>query len=234
MLRGLYTAASAMVAQLARQDVYANNLANANSVGFRRGRSALGQFDDSLRAAKESTGKASAGAAAGAADIDLAQGALLQTGRPLDMAISGDAFFSVRTPKGTVYTRDGRLQLDSQSRLTTLQGDLVLGERGPITLPTGELAVAQNGEISCGGQVVDRLRLAVPVKPTALGNNLYSAQRITTPKASTVSSGMLEQANVNAVQEMGRMLNGYRYYEAGATALRYQDETLTSLMKTLQ
>jgi flagellar basal-body rod protein FlgG len=234
MLRGLYTAASAMVAQLSRQDVYANNLANANSVGFRRGRSALGQFQDTLRAAKGSPGQASAGAAAAPSDLDLAQGPLTQTNRPLDMAISGDAFFCVRTAKGTAYTRDGRFQLDSQSRLTTLSGELVLGERGPITITTGELSVAQDGELSCGGKAIDRLRLMVPIKPTPLGNNLYSATQTKASTKSTVNSGMLEQANVNAVEEMGRMLSGYRYYEAGATALRYQDETLTSLMKTLQ
>ena len=136
MLRGLYTAASAMVAQTARQDVYANNLANVNSVGFRRGETVLGQFPADLLAAVGAAGQASGGVAATMPGLDLTQGPLVSTDRPQDLALTGDAFFTVQTPKGQAYTRDGRFQLDAQRRLTTLQGNLVLGERGPITLPS--------------------------------------------------------------------------------------------------
>ena len=234
MLRGLYAAASAMVAQIARQDVYANNLANVNSVGFRRGQTVLGQFPADLQAALGSSGQASGGLAAASSGLDLTQGPLVSTDRPLDLALSGDAFFTVQTPQGQAFTRDGRFQLDSQRRLTTLQGNLVLGARGPIALPRGDFSVSAEGQISCQGKPVDRLRLLVPAQPQALGNGLYSARSSAVSKGSTVSQGRLEQANVNGVAEMGRMLSGYRLYEANATSLRYQDETLSSLMKIVQ
>jgi len=234
MLRGLYAAASAMVAQIARQDVYANNLANVNSVGFRRGQTVLGQFPADLQTALGASGAASGGLAATGSGLDLTQGPLVSTDRPLDLALNGDAFFTIQTTQGQAFTRDGRFQLDAQKRLTTLQGNLVLGERGPITLPASDFTVLTDGLINCQGKPVDRLRLSVPTQPQALGNGLYSARGSVASKSSTVSQGSLEQANVNGVAEMGRMLSGYRLYEANATALRYQDETLSSLMKITQ
>jgi flagellar basal-body rod protein FlgF len=234
MLRGLYAAASGMVAQIARQEIYANNLANANSVGFRRGRSALGQFQADLAAALDTAGSATGGATAKGATCDLSQGPLTATGRTLDLALNGDAFFTVQTSNGPVYTRDGRFMLDAQKRLVTSTGDPVLGENGPITLSSGIFSVANDGTITCAGQTAGRLRLLTPVNPQALGRGLYTAAQTTTPVSSSVQQGMIEQSNVSGIQEMGLMMNGYRLYEANATALRYQDETLNSLMKVAQ
>ncbi len=234
MLRGLYAAASAMVAQLARQDVYANNLANANSVGFRRSRVALGQFPADLQAALDTAGPAAGGAAAAATDLDTTQGPLTTTSRPLDLALTGDAFFTIQTPNGPAYTRDGRFMLDSRSRLVTLQGQFVLGEQGPITLPATDFTVSAEGEISSGGSVVGKLRLVAPVNARQIGGGLFTAAQAGPAQAFSVSQGMVEQANVNGVQEMARMLNGYRLYEANATALRTQDETVSSLQRVVQ
>lgn len=79
-----------------------------------------------------------------------------------------------------------------------------------------------------------KLRVALPLKPSPLGNATFAAAGAAPAKDYTVAQGSLEQSNVNAVQEMGRMMNGYRFYEANATAVRYQDETLTSLMRIAQ
>jgi len=234
MLRCLYSAASAMVAQLARQDTYASNLANVSSVGFRRSRVTLGQFAADLQAVVGATGPAAGGVAAATADLDLSQGPLVSTGRPLDLALTGDAFFTVQTPQGLAYTRDGRFSLNAQGQLVTLQGYPALGEQGPITLPSGDFTVSAEGEITCKGSVVGKLRLATPVAPQPLGGGLYGATQTRPAGPTTVSQAMLEQANVNGIQEMGRMLSGYRLYEANATALRTQDETMSSLQEIVQ
>lgn len=234
MIRGLYAAASGMVAQLARQDVYANNLANANSVGFRRGRTAVGQFSADLSAAVNAVGQASGGSTAAAATSDFSQGPLLQTQRTLDIAITGDAFFTVQTPAGQAFTRDGRFLLDGQNRLTDSRGNPVFGEKGLVTVPSADVSVAADGTLSCAGKVVDRLRLLVPVAPQPAGQGLFTARATLPPGRCTVTQGSLEQANVNPVQELTLMMSGYRLYEANATALRYQDETLGSLMKVAQ
>jgi flagellar basal-body rod protein FlgG len=222
------------MAQIARQDVYANNLANANSVGFRRGEIAVGQFTADLAAAVGSASPSAGGAAATEAGLDLSQGPLTSTGRSLDLAINGPGFFTIQTPHGLAYTRDGRFLLDSQRRLITQQGYPVLGEQGPLPLPSTDFSVSATGEITCQGKVVGKLRLMTPVNPRPLGGNTYGATAAKPATQSTVAQGMLEQANVNAIEEMGRIMNGYRLYEANATALRYQDETLGTLMKVVE
>jgi flagellar basal-body rod protein FlgG len=235
MLRGLYAAASGMMAQLARQDVYANNLANVNSVGFRRSQSVLGQFAEDLSAATGGTAaRASGGVVATDAGLDLTSGIISSTNRQLDLALSGNGFFVLQTPDGLAYTRDGRFTLDAQKRLRSSQGYTVLGEQGPITLLNDNLTVDTSGQISCAGQAVARLRLALPVRPRPLGNACFAAAASQPARDCQVTQGAVEQSNVNGVREMGRMMNGYRFYEANATALRYQDETLSSLMKIVQ
>jgi flagellar basal-body rod protein FlgF len=234
MIRGFYAAASGMILQLARQDGYAHNLANVNTAGFRRTRTAVARFDEDLAAALGSASPASGGVAAREVGLDLTTGPLTRTERPLDLALTGNAFFTVQTTGGPAYTRDGRFRLDDQRRLVTEQGQPVLGQNGPIVLPAGEVAVTDKGVVSCNGKPVDTLRLAEPTNPRAVGTGLYSAGQTRPATAFAVSQGMVEQSNVNAMQEMGEMLNGFRLYEANTTALRYQDDTLTTLYKVVE
>lgn len=228
MIRGLYAAASGMVAQMARQDVYADNLANVNSVGFRRGQAVLQEFPVDLAG-----GAASGGTGAGTAGLDLSQGPLVSTQRTLDLAIKGDGFFVVQTPRGVSYTRNGQFQLDSQQHLVTNDGYPVLGDSGPITVSSPDFVVSSDGTVTCAGATAGKLSLVAVSNPQALGSGYYGG-RASRTSDSEVCQGSLEQSNVNAVQEMGRMMNGYRFYEANAAALRYQDETISSLMKVAQ
>lgn len=235
MIRGLYAAASGMMAQIARQDTYANNLANASSVGYRRCRAAMGQFQADLAAVSRGGNslRAAGGVSAVPAGLDLTQGTLQTTSRPLDLALSGDGFFVIQTARGVAYTRDGQFQLNSQNQLVDGQGRLVLGESGPLTLNSPDFTVSSTGDVTCAGLNAGKLRLVALQNPRALGGSLYGGREIPSTGC-TVTQGMLEQSNVTAVREMGRMMNGYRLYEANASALRYQDETLSSLMKIVQ
>jgi flagellar basal-body rod protein FlgG len=234
MLRGLYAAASGMMTQLARQEVLADNLANASTAGFRRVQTSVGQFRQDLAAAAGATGSAAGGVAVQGAGLDTSDGILVRSDNPLDLALSGNAFFTVQTPRGVAYTRDGRFRLDAERRLVTGRGDLVLGQSGPLTLPAGTVAVTTAGQVSVDGKAVDTLRLAEPAQPKPLGDGLYSSGPTRPATGHTVSQGMVEQSNVNAVQEMGRMMNGNRLYEANATALGYQDSSLGALMRVLE
>jgi flagellar basal-body rod protein FlgF len=234
MIRGFYAAASGMVAQIARQDVFANNLANANTVGFRRGQTALATFASDLATAQGLSATAAGGGAAEAAKVDLAQGALLSTSRPFDLALNGAGFFVVQTPRGLAYTRDGRFSLDAKRRLVTAQGYAVLGDKGPLTLSGTDFTVSANGQITAAGKVVGKLRVVEPQGLQSAGGNVYTAAGTRPAKRFEVAQGVLEQANVNAMEEMGRMLNGQRLYEANATALRYQDESLATLARIVE
>lgn len=234
MIRGLYAAASGMMAQMARQDVYANNLANVNSVGFRREQTVLGQFAANLAAAESTSATASGGTLALPAGLDLSQGPLCATSRNLDLALSGNGFFAIQTPRGLAYTRDGRFSLNAQNQLVNAQGYPVLGQQGPLAIPEGDFSVNTSGQITAGGKTIGTLRIETPVAPRPLGNACFAAASATPARGFTVNQGMIEQANVNAMQETGRMMDGYRYYEANANALRCQDETLSTLMKVVQ
>lgn len=233
MIRGLYVAASGMMAQIARQDIHAHNLANANTVGFRAARTAVGRFAEDLATAAQ-VGSRTAGAVyARAAGVDSSDGPLLRTDNPLDLALSGPACFVVQTPAGVAYTPDGRFRLDAQRRLVTQQGDLVLTETGPVVVPEGDLTVTERGELFCGGQRLGQLRLVEPVNPEPIGQGLWRAAQ-TRPAAVTVHQGMVEQSNVSTMLEMAQMLSGFRLYEANATALRYQDQTLATLQRVVE
>src|SRR4051812_44284056 len=123
MLEGLYSAAAGMAAQQQRMDALANDVANANTNGYKRTRVA---FRDLLYA-PDATGtvRSGAGAAASIVGRAFAQGAPQDTGNPLDLAITGDGFLRVRRADGsTALTRDGALRLDTRGRLATQQGDL--------------------------------------------------------------------------------------------------------------
>lgn len=234
MIRGLFTAASGMMAQIRRQEIYANNLANINSVGFRRGQVVMAGFARDLAAATENLSPTAGGVTATATDLDLTPGPLQNTANPLDLALAGPGFFVLQTPQGPVYTRDGRFSLDEQNRLTKGPGTLVTGTAGPLTLPPGEVTITADGAISGGGQVVGRLQVVQLTNPQPTGNNCYRGTVIGPQPNPQISQGYIEQSNVNMMLELGRMTSGYRLYEANAAALKQQDQTLESLLRVAE
>ena len=90
---------------------------------------------------------------------DLSAGSLQTTGNDTDLAIDGEGFFSVQTKAGVRYTRDGSFRLNAQRQLVDSQGDGLLGEQGPITLPDGKLNISDDGTVSVDGAIVDKLQV---------------------------------------------------------------------------
>lgn len=227
MTSGLRAAAAGMSLQLHKQDVYAGNLANAGTVGYRRADVAVGTFADALdRAAARPTGQATV--------VHLAQGPIHETGDPFDLAINGPGMFTLLTPDGTRYTRDGRFHLDAQGRLLSLSGHQVMGREGPIALPGSELVVTESGQVFSESQFVDRLFIArfegseqLTRTPEGLFD-IAGAPRLA--EDAVVRQGCVEEANVSVVREMAQMISGFRAFEASAVALRMTDETLSTLI----
>ena len=140
MDRGLYIAASGMLAEQIRQDQIANDLANAATPGYKSDRTAQREFGDLLLA--NSTNGAQVGRQSTAVQVDEIQTDFSpkpsrETGEPLDFAITGEGFFSVRTAQGVRYTRNGQFTVSPQGLLVTAAGDPVLG-RGGRTIAVGE------------------------------------------------------------------------------------------------
>lgn len=216
---GLYTAFLGMRSRQRTLDALANNIANASTVGFKAQR----LIYSSIEAQNKDAGDRQnllAGVST-TSGTDFTAGAIQQTGRNLDVAIEGDAFLQVQTPRGVRYTRAGNLSLNAEGQLVTKNGDLVVGNGGAITVPQGEITIGEDGTVSVGNQVVDQLKLVRFDNPTAAltqeGAALFIATGAEQPqesKNSRVVQGALESSNVNSLTEMVAMINNSREFES--------------------
>jgi flagellar basal-body rod protein FlgF len=231
MERGLYIAASGMLAEQVRQDQIANDLANASTPGYKPDRAAQESFNDMLLHSS-STG-ATIGAMSlttGIAELrtDLSQGPLRQTGNPLDLALSGDGFFAVDTPQGVRYTRDGQFTTDEQGRLTTITGFQVLGTDGkPITLSDpSNVTVAPDGTVSSGGRTAGRIDVVSLTNAVKQGDTLFSGNPGARPAGTDIEQGYIEGSGVEPARAMVDMIVSLRAYEASQRVLHAIDDTL--------
>src|SRR5690606_34334531 len=138
------------------QLMISDNLANVSTPGYKQQTANVDDFREMLlnrMAAGEvdPVGGLSTAVRLTDPDTDLTQGALVETGNPLDLAIAGDAFFAIQTPTGVQYTRDGTFGLNAERQLITSDGMLVLGVDGPLTLPEGVVVVEPDGTIAVDG-----------------------------------------------------------------------------------
>ncbi len=152
---------------------------------------------------------------------DFTPGAVRETGRPLDVALEGDGFLVVQTPRGERYMRAGNLTLDASGQLVTQQGDLVVGQSGPITIPQGDVTIGEDGTISVKGQQVDQLKVVRFDNPHAAlvkeGASLFIATGNGRPleaNSTRITQGSLEMSNVNSVSEMVAMMQNSREFES--------------------
>jgi flagellar basal-body rod protein FlgG len=231
MDRGLYIAASGMLAEQTRQDQIANDLANASTPGYKADRSAQSSFGE-LLLANRSTGQQIGSLALGAriAEIrtDVTPAALKQTDEPLDVALDGPGFLAVQTPAGTRYTRSGQLVVDAQGRLGTSAGQLVLDDAGrPIQAGSADgLTIGADGTITRAGRQIARLGVVSLTNPVKQGDTLFAGTPGPRPAATAVRQGYLESSGVNAATAMIDMLTSMRAYEAGMKVIQAIDETL--------
>jgi flagellar basal-body rod protein FlgG len=234
MLEGLYSAASGMEAQQQQFDSISNDMANLDTPGYQ---STILGFHDLLYSngnygSNVATG---AGAAAEVVGRDQTQGAIQQTGQPLDVAIGGEGYLEVRRPDGTIgLTRNGALQLNDKRQLTTQTGMLV---QPPITIPAGvdpsQVSIASNGTVSVGKQTLGKLSLVDVPAPDGLvadGDSVFSATAasgaLKAAKGATLQQGALEGSNVNMGDEMSKMMAAQQQYAMGSQAIQYQAQML--------
>ncbi|MFQ6096471.1 MAG: flagellar hook-basal body protein [Armatimonadota bacterium] len=231
MTRGLYAAAAAMLADLQRQDVAANNLANLDTPGFKRDVSFQRALAEMLATDASS---APLGSRLTGTTVDVRQGDFVRTDAPLDIALDGDGFFVVASPAGEFLTRNGRFTLNRDGELVTAAGLKVLGDKGPIRLSGGRFEVGEAGRLFVDGQFVDTLRIVAPADPSELvkvGDSLMAAPSTQPAGRLRVLQGFYERSNVVAIEELTGMIRGLRGFEANAKALTSQDESLQRLIR---
>jgi flagellar basal-body rod protein FlgF/flagellar basal-body rod protein FlgG len=227
---GYYAACAGLAAQSQALELVAHNLANLSTAGYRAQQATFrsllagsaGVAWNPLNAAVNDFGVLSG------SRINLASGNLTATGNPLDLGIAGAGFFVVRSGQELLYTRNGGFHLTPDGKLVTAQGDLVLGEQGPITLPNGTVSVSGDGTISVDGAVVEKLRLAEFAPDTsleAMGNSLYTAPKGSAlpPASSSIRQGMLEDSNVGPVESVVELITVQRNAEMMQRALSIFD-----------
>ena len=235
MIRGLYTSSSGMLAVLRRMEVLTNNLANAETTGYKQDRTTEATFDEQILSRVVGGRSTPLGPLAlldGAEGpvLDLSQGPLLETGRELDLALEGQGFFALQTADGVHYTRDGSFARDARGRLVTATGALVLGDDGPLELPDGSVEVAADGTVAVNGSVVGRLRIAEfgpdgRLEKVGLNELIPrdgAAEQIA--NASNVRQHSVEGSNVDLTASLTTALELQRAYEASQKMIQAQDE----------
>ncbi|MBE7941542.1 MULTISPECIES: flagellar basal-body rod protein FlgF [Ramlibacter] len=231
MDRLIYTAASAARSLMQRQDGIANNLANANTPGFRADQVAFRAVP--VRGDGDPTRVVSLEATAG---FDESSGALDATGRNLDIAVLGKGYIAIQAPDGSeAYTRAGSLQVNSDGTLVSPGGLAVASEGGTINIPAGStVSIAKDGTVSAKpsngpSQLVGRIKL-VSAEPGALRKGSDGLLRTETgedlpadPQVQ-VASGSLEGSNVNVVEAMVGMISAARQFETQMKLLQNAEQ----------
>jgi flagellar basal-body rod protein FlgG len=254
MMKSLFIAVTGMQAQKLNIDVVANNLANANTVGYKKSRA---DFQELIYQDLRTPGALSAEGSEIPSGIQLGlgvkpvaiqkvfqQGDFVHTGNPLDLVIEGDGFFQILMPDGTIaYTRAGAFKLDSEGRIVNSDGYTLEPE---ISIPpdTLSITIGSDGIISVveAGSTepteIGQIELARFINPgglKAIGKSLFiptasSGDPITDVPGNeglgTISQGFVELSNVNIVEEMINMIISQRAYEMNSKAVQASDEMM--------
>lgn len=221
MESGIYQLIDASLVQQQRFDNISHNLANSNTNGFKKD---ILSFDQALSAASGTT-------------TDFGPGPIIHTGNEFDVALEGKGFVTVQTPAGTRYTRDGAFALNRDRILVTRSGDIVLGKNGPITISEGNLTIDNQGQVLSDNQPIDSIAVVEFDNPQLLkkeGRSLYVYTGGNTGIVSAEDPGIrqryLEKSNVGATEEMIKMIEAFRTFEAIQKAIQSIDEVTSKMV----
>ncbi|HOV63741.1 MAG TPA: flagellar basal-body rod protein FlgF [Spirochaetia bacterium] len=276
MIRGLYTGASGMVVDMHRMDAIANNLANVDTTGYKEDLAVSKAFpellirrmnDDGLYKfpfgsieVAPVVGKLGTGVELNEVYTRFSQGALKETGNSFDLALDGNGFFTIQTPEGERYTRNGTFLIDPNGILVTKEGYPVLGENGIIQIKENNFIVDKQGQVFQNARFsgnpdrlvsmeenewdqterLDTLKIVDFSRPRYLkkqGSSLWlSTEESGEPMQAQLGSstkviqGFIEASNVNPVTEMVRMIEVNRAYEANQKSIQTHDALLGRLI----
>lgn len=252
MIRGLYTAVSGLVVGEAKQGIITNNLANANTIGFKNDNLSVKNFGDVMlynydkrlgnNNIKNNIGELSKGSAIDEVNTHFTQGILQNTDKETDFAIEGRGFFTVARNGKQYYTRDGKFNINMEGYLVTSTGDLVQGTDlysgniSPIYIGDGKVSANSNGNIQVNG--VERFKLNVVDFPNynslkKVGDNLYEGNNAQIAQNYNVRHKAIEKSNVNVMTETVEMLQNMRSFESNQKLVQVFDETLGKAVNEL-
>ena len=235
---------NAIYASLTRQSglmremrVIANNIANANTNGFRREGVIFSEYLTATGDGREGLSMANARGRL----LDLEQGGMSMTGGTYDLAIDGDGFFAVDTPQGTRITRAGAFLTSADGELMTPDGNRLLDEGlAPIQIPPGskQVSIGPDGTLSADGLQLARVGLFAAPDPAAMlraGGTLFETGDAPLEPAedAKIQQGFLEDSNVDPIGEISRMIEVQRAYEMGQNLLDREDKRIRDAITAL-
>jgi flagellar basal body rod protein FlgG len=218
-------------------NIVTHNLANVSTAGYKRRCTAFSKVMEAAQSNSNQQEPINVDMV-----FDFSQGNLIQTGRPLDVALSGKGFFVIETPQGPLYTRNGIFMTNKNGQIVDTLGRSVAGQAGPISIPIyiglSELHIAEDGTISSGDAAIGKLRIvdfgADVDKLDSVGDSCFeiSDETITPTDAQNVAvkQGYHESSNVTMIEELVNMIMVSRLYEANIKAMSAQSEASNSLL----
>lgn len=232
MIKGLYLSARSLDQRMQNMQIVANNLANTNTTGFKKEL----EFSEVMANVKDSMGNIESKIRQ---VTDYSQGNIAKTSNPLDVAISGNGFFVVKTENGNEFTRNGRFKISEEGFLVDQQGNKVLGKSGEINLGNvldenyNSITINNNGDVKIGDKYVDTILVAKIDDPqgSLKTKGLNFIAKAGDYRAADVSEfqlkqGYLEESNINPIVEMENMINLSKDYESSKKILTSFDQTL--------
>jgi flagellar basal body rod protein FlgG len=248
MIFGMYLSATGMMTASHQQDVLANNLANAETSGFKRSMAVFEQRLVEARAMRSAgmshplLDNIGGGQLLSPTHIDLSQGAMEASSNGFDVAMSGPGFVGVKVGNETHLTRAGELMINRDGELITAQGHRVVNDqKQPIQLGAyrqHELTIHQDGSIKRGQDTIARIGLFDSSDPKALKNMGENLLKVTgdaqmVAAKGSLMSGYTERSNVDPAIELTRLMETQRQLEANANMIKFQDTTLGKLVNEI-
>jgi flagellar basal-body rod protein FlgF len=239
MYKGIYIAASGAVLMQSQLEMISQNIANANTAGYKKDTLAFKDHLVDAGAGIEPDGRDMSDYAG--SKTDLSTGTTVKTGNLLDIAIEGDGFIAL---EGGRYTRRGDLKKNSEGYLTTYDGIKVMGTGGPIAIPADsvEINVDLQGKVSVyqAGNThpaeLDTIKI-MSFPPDAamqkVGDGMFTFEGEGTQSTATVKQGYVETSNVDAVKEMVRMIETMREFESYQKAIQMFDSATSKVTNQL-
>ena len=216
-------AALGALRQERRYSIIANNMANSQTVGFKKDVMVFRKVVDEAtdRVKPQDMGRVI---------TSFQQGNLQRTGNTLDLAIDGEGFFKVQTPNGIRYTRAGSFSLSPEKILVNENGFPVMGRSGEITINGKDIVIDRDGSVTVNGGIVDQISVVRLAEPNLLKKEGQTMMKLEGPPRemaadpSQVVQGALESSNANVIEEMMRMLDAQRTYETCVRLIQSNDE----------
>jgi flagellar basal-body rod protein FlgG len=230
MVKGIHALGTTIPYWMVQQELISQNLSNAGTNGYKGDRLFMRRLSEALRDRAIRGEKTEAEAVV---QTDYSQGVLVETHNPFDLALEGEGYFEIHTPRGPRYTRNGAFSITGTGELCTVDGHSVAGHGGIVRVGDGDFAVDDGGVAFVDGAAVGRLKIVSIENKDALvreGNSLFRLREgspgILREEECRVHQGCLEKSNVNMLKEMVEMMTTFRRYETTMKAIQIQSGTI--------